>query len=144
MSPMRSPGESCFEPVTLGDASPAVEPSGESANWPIPVFCSAGEPSVSHPHSSAFSLTPRMGDFRGLQPRRTTRRFGIRDNTVAVWDLDTGTRIHSLTGHHGPVTSVAVSHDGRRIVSGSEDNTVAVWDLDAGTRIHSLSGHKNS
>ena len=41
------------------------------------------------------------------------------------------------------MTSVAVSHVGRRIVSGSFDDTVAVWDLDAGTRIHSLTGHQN-
>ena len=40
------------------------------------------------------------------------------------------------------VSSVAVSPDGRRIVSGSYDNTVAVWDLDAGTLIHQFSGHQ--
>jgi WD40 repeat protein len=52
--------------------------------------------------------------------------------------------IRILSGHQGPVTSVAVSPDGRRIVSGSGDNTVAVWDLEAGTLIHQLSGHQRS
>ena len=54
---------------------------------------------------------------------------------MAVWDLETGTRLHELTGHQGGVNSVAVSPDGRRIVSGSDDNTVAVWDLETGTRL---------
>ena len=44
---------------------------------------------------------------------------GSEDKTVAVWDLETGTRLHALTGHQDAVTSVAVSPDGRRIVSGS-------------------------
>ena len=67
---------------------------------------------------------------------------GSDDNTVAVWDLETGTRIHRLTGHQGAVRSVAVSPDGRRIVSGSDDKTVAVWDLETGTQIHSSPGIK--
>ena len=37
---------------------------------------------------------------------------------------------------------MAVSPDGRRIVSGSEDKTVAVWDLESGTQIHRLTGHQ--
>jgi len=45
---------------------------------------------------------------------------------VAVWDLGAGTLIHQLKGHQNWVTSVAVSPDGRRIVSGSRDHTVAV------------------
>ena len=52
---------------------------------------------------------------------------------MAVWDLEAGTLIHRLTGHQDGVNSVAVSPDGRRIVSGSHDDTVAVWDLEAGT-----------
>jgi WD40 repeat protein len=53
----------------------------------------------------------------------------------AVRDLASGTRIHQLTGHRASVTSVAVSLDGRRIVSGADDQTVAVWDLEAGQRL---------
>jgi uncharacterized delta-60 repeat protein len=67
---------------------------------------------------------------------------GSQDNTVAVWDLETGTLIHRLTGHRAAVSSVAVSPDGRRIVSGSQSNTVAVWDLETGTPIHWLSAHQ--
>ena len=38
----------------------------------------------------------------------------------------------TLQGHNGPVTSVAFSPDGKRIVSGSDDKTVKVWDAETG------------
>ena len=66
---------------------------------------------------------------------------GSYDQTVKVWDLDSGAELHSLTGHSGWVDSVAVSADGRRAVSGSSDATVKVWDLDSGAELHSLAGH---
>ena len=44
---------------------------------------------------------------------------------MAVWDLETGTPIHRLTGHKDWVWSVAVSPDGRRVVSGSR--TIPWW-----------------
>ena len=55
-----------------------------------------------------------------------------------MWDLQTGARLHELTGHHHVVYSVAMSGDGRHIVSGSDDGTVAVWDLQTGARLASL------
>ena len=63
---------------------------------------------------------------------------GSDDGTVAVWDLQTGARLHELTGHQDQVTSVALSGDGRYIVSGSDDRMVAVWDLQTGERLAAL------
>ena len=54
------------------------------------------------------------------------------DNTLKVWDLDSGRELRTLTGHSGSVTAVAVTPDGQRAVSASEDNTVKVWDLETG------------
>ena len=66
---------------------------------------------------------------------------GSYDKTVAIWDPEGGTRIHQLSGHQDPVSSVVVCRDGRHIVSGSWDRTVAVWDVESGARVHQLTGH---
>jgi len=33
-----------------------------------------------------------------------------------------------LTGHDAPVTALAMSGDGRRLVSGAKDGSLRVWD----------------
>ena len=44
-------------------------------------------------------------------------------------------------GHGGPVSSVAFSGDGRRILSGSADHSVKVWDSRTGQLMHTLRHH---
>ncbi|HZO91743.1 MAG TPA: WD40 repeat domain-containing protein [Chthonomonadaceae bacterium] len=52
---------------------------------------------------------------------------GDYDNTVKVWDANSGRELLTLKGHTGPVDSVAFSPDGKRIVTGSADGTTKVW-----------------
>jgi hypothetical protein len=66
---------------------------------------------------------------------------GSYDNTVRIWDLETGACLRTLAGHSDWVRSVSVSPDGRRVVSGSEDHTVRVWDLETGACLRTLEGH---
>src|SRR5262249_34104741 len=85
---------------------------------------------------------------------------GSPDETVVVWDLSTGQRLRTLTGHQARVWSVvpeldgwqtvfgaehshlAVTPDGRRIVCDCEDDSIIVRDLATGQRIHTLTGHR--
>ncbi|CCA76467.1 related to WD40-repeat protein (notchless protein), partial [Serendipita indica DSM 11827] len=68
---------------------------------------------------------------------------GSEDNTIRLWDAETGKQIgQSLEGHTEKVNSVAFSPDGRRIVSGANDNTVRLWDAKTGEQIgQPLQGH---
>ena len=66
------------------------------------------------------------------------------DNTLRIWDADTGTCQRVLQGHTNPVSGCAVSPDGTRIVSASSDNTLRIWDADTGTCQLVLQGHTHS
>jgi WD40 repeat protein len=58
---------------------------------------------------------------------------GGADDTVRVWDIDTGQPVGPpMTGHAGQVTNVALSDDGHHVLFGSSDNTLRVWDADTG------------
>src|SRR5512147_3139319 len=55
-----------------------------------------------------------------------------------------GELLRSLEDHSDSVYSVAISADGRTIVSGSDDNTIKVWNLATGELLRTLNGHSNS
>ena len=62
---------------------------------------------------------------------------------MRIWDIETGqTDTGPFEGHTGMVASVAFSHDGKRVVSGSWDNTVRIWDVETGqTVLGPFEGH---
>jgi WD40 repeat protein len=63
------------------------------------------------------------------------------DNSLKLWDLESGRALRTLEGHAGAVNCVALTNDGRRAVSGSSDNTLKVWDLESGRALTTLEGH---
>ena len=67
---------------------------------------------------------------------------GSGDNTLRVWDLESGQCLRTLEGHGGWVWFVRVTPDGRRAVSGgSRDKTLRMWDLESGRCLRTLEGH---
>jgi hypothetical protein len=63
------------------------------------------------------------------------------DNTLKVWDLESGRELRTLEGHSAPVYGVAVTPDGRRAVSASGDETLKMWGLESGRELRTLEGH---
>lgn len=71
---------------------------------------------------------------------------GSADNTVKIWQSDTGKLIRTLLGHSDTVNCIAFSPSSGAetpplIASGSGDKTIKIWQLDTGKLIHTLTGH---
>ena len=52
---------------------------------------------------------------------------GSYDETIKIWDANTGKCLKTLEGHLSFVESVAFSPDGTKIISGSSDHTIKIW-----------------
>jgi WD40 repeat protein len=63
-----------------------------------------------------------------VSPDGTWAASASNDQTVKIWDLETGKCRATLEGHTHQVKSVAITPDGKRILSGSNDDSVRVWD----------------
>ncbi|MEE0916768.1 MAG: TIR domain-containing protein, partial [Bacteroidales bacterium] len=68
---------------------------------------------------------------------------GSLDNTVKIWDANSGVCIRTLKGHSRYVLSVCWSPDGKYLASGSEDKTVKIWDAKSGECIRTFEGHSD-
>ncbi|KAL8225910.1 hypothetical protein R6Q57_018467 [Mikania cordata] len=51
------------------------------------------------------------------------------DSTIKLWDVETGSLLHSLVGHGDPVYSVAFSPNGEYLASGSLDKCLHIWSV---------------
>ncbi len=60
----------------------------------------------------------------------------------ALIDAKTGKLVRRFVGHARGVSSVAMTVDGRRLLTGSWDNTAKVWDLETGKDLHTFKRHE--
>ena len=63
------------------------------------------------------------------------------DNTIRLWNVQTGREIRSYENNKEPILSVAFSSDGKEVLSGGDDDNVKLWDRNSGKQIHSMLGH---
>jgi serine/threonine protein kinase/glucose/arabinose dehydrogenase len=65
---------------------------------------------------------------------------GTNENSVKVWDAESGELKLTLNGHDKGVLSLAFSPDGQTLVSGSYDSTARLWDMRSGAFKQTLAG----
>jgi serine/threonine-protein kinase len=63
------------------------------------------------------------------------------DETVRLWDVETGKEVRQFVGHKGLVQALAFSSDGRHVITGGQDNTVRLWDTATGRQLQKFEGH---
>nr|WP_290225862.1 serine/threonine-protein kinase [Trichocoleus desertorum] len=137
---------------TSGANSGAI--SGPRSSTPISQPVSSKPPSSSHafsgPPKSQLALWKCVGTLTGhsswvmslaISSRKQILVSGSLDDTLKIWNLQTGNLIRTLPGHLKAVNSVAISPDGQLLVSGSDDTTVKIWNLQTGDLLHNLVGH---
>jgi WD40 repeat protein/predicted Ser/Thr protein kinase len=69
---------------------------------------------------------------------------GSDDNTIKLWDVNTGQLIRTLRGHSWSVLAVTFDISGEALLSASRDNTIKVWRVSTGEEIATLTGHVDS
>jgi WD40 repeat protein len=73
-----------------------------------------------------------------ISPNGRFLASGGDDQTIRLWDLQTGHCLHILGEHTGWVRSVIFSSDGEILFSGSDDRAIKLWDVQAGRCIKTL------
>jgi len=78
-----------------------------------------------------------------ITPDGTRVVSGSGDQTIRVWNLQSGCLERTFEGQARRVVAVAITPDGTRVISGSwfDDNVVRVWDLASGRLERILVGH---
>jgi len=93
--------------------------------------------------SGSISSDDSMESISGSTPRsgpKTILFSGSLDNTIKVWDIETGKTTNTMFGHVEGVWSIA--NDRLRIVSSSHDRTIKVWNREDGKCMSTLVGHR--
>jgi len=69
---------------------------------------------------------------------------GSNDNTLKIWDLETGKEKFSFIGHSDEITAIAITPDGNQIISSSRDGTIKAWNLKNREKLLTIDSHQNS
>ncbi|QRW13889.1 hypothetical protein RhiLY_12888 [Ceratobasidium sp. AG-Ba] len=127
-------------PKTSQDVMTSVSSHAHDAYRLVLAFYDAILESTPHLYLSALGLAPK-----GSRVAQRMRPY-FPNILIVEEGLNTGWSSWLRSIPHGAVvTSVGVSSDGRRIVSGSEASLVQLWDADSGSAISDpLSGHSDT
>ena len=67
---------------------------------------------------------------------------GSYENTLKLWEVDTGSCLRTFDGHTDRVHPVCLSADGRHALSGGQDMMLRLWEVATGNCVRTFEGHK--
>lgn len=124
------------------------------------VYCAAFSPDGRHIASGSTDRTVRVYDMGTGNTVKTfecaNNVFNVAftsdgkyvlssgDNVIHMWDILTGKEHRRFEGHSGPVPAMALSPDGRRLLTGGDDKTIRLWDVNSGKELHKFTGHTDT
>ncbi|KAJ7114805.1 hypothetical protein C8R44DRAFT_709944 [Mycena epipterygia] len=103
----------------------------------IAFFLPAISQSAPHIYVSALAMAPQQSEIWKQFHTQFPRLISFTRGQMQKWPATTSV----LEGHTGSVQSVAFSHNGKYIVSGSSDTTVRVWNAETGEVVGVFEGH---
>lgn len=65
------------------------------------------------------------------------------DRTIRIWEVPSGKRL-AVIDVNTEVTALAISADGKHLLSGGRDRLARLWDLQTNKQIHALRGHTDA
>jgi WD40 repeat protein/DNA replication protein DnaC len=91
------------------------------------------------------SIETHKNDYLSFSPSLGKSRSEIayvnKEDSLKLWNINSGTLLASFKGHTHWINSVAFSSDGQFIASASDDKTIKLWD-NSGQLIQNFIGHR--
>jgi WD40 repeat protein len=99
-------------------------------------------PSQAIPWTCIQTLTSHKGPVASvtLTPDDSKLVTGSHDQTVRIWNMQTGRTLKTLKGHDRAICAVAMSGDGKLIASGGVDQTIRIWETRSGKLVQAFRG----
>ncbi|MGM0556043.1 MAG: caspase family protein [Myxococcota bacterium] len=65
------------------------------------------------------------------------------DEVITLWNVESGKKLKTLSGHSYDVTSIAFDPNGGTLASSSVVGTIKLWDVATGKKLKTLGGHSD-